>query len=152
MNYTNKILIITIKCALSIAFWFLFIVDVSAAEKIDWQGSGVKTGKRLAVLEFSSQGISTPVRDLLTEQFRKNLKKLNIYEVLDSSMTNQVEIFYPGEMVYGKCKSKGCILELGKLLNVNFVVAGTIIEKEKEYLSTGGKIICPMPEIEIIGG
>jgi len=137
MNYTNKILIITIKCVLSIAFWFSFNVDVSAAEKIDWQGSGVKTGKRLAVLEFSSQGISTPLRDLLTEQFRKNLKKLNIYEVLDSSMTNQVEIFYPGEMVYGKCKSKGCILELGKLLNVNFVVAGTIIEKEKEYFVKG---------------
>ena len=27
-----------------------------------------------------------------------------------------------------------------------------IIEREKEYLSNGGKMICPMPEIEIIGG
>jgi hypothetical protein len=27
-----------------------------------------------------------------------------------------------------------------------------IIEREKEYLSAGGKMICPMPEIEIIGG
>ena len=44
-----------------------------------------------------------------------------MYEVLDASMTNQVEIFYPGEEIYGECKSKGCIMELGKMLNVNSV-------------------------------
>ena len=128
---------IAIKCGLYIAFWFVLNVNASAAEKIDWQVSGAKTGNRLAVLDFSSEGISMPLRDLLTEQFRQNLKKLNIYEVLDASMTNKVEIFYPGESLYGECKSKGCILELGKLLKVNFVVAGTIIEKEKEYFVKG---------------
>ena len=128
---------IAIKCGLYIAFWFVLNVNASAAEKIDWQGGGAKTGNRLAVLDFSYEGISTPLRDLLTEQFRQNLKKLNIYAVLDASMTNKVEIFYPGESLYGECKSKGCILELGKLLKVNYVVAGTIIEKEKEYFVKG---------------
>ena len=128
---------IAIKCGLYIAFWYVLNVNASAAEKIDWQGGGAKTGNRLAVLDFSSEGISTPLRDLLTEQFRQNLKKLSIYEVLDASMTNKVEIFYPGESLYGECKSKGCILQLGKLLKVNFVVAGTIIEKEKEYFVEG---------------
>ena len=52
-------------------------------------------------------------------------------------MTNQVEIFYPGEKIYGECKSKGCILELGRLLKVNYVVAGTIVEKDKEYFVNG---------------
>jgi hypothetical protein len=137
MNYINKILMIAIKCGLYIAFWFVLNINASAAEKIDWQGGGAKTGNRLAVLDFSSEGISTPLRDLLTKQFRQNLKKLNIYEVLDASMTNKVEIFYPGESLYGECKSKGCILELGKLLKVNYVVAGTIIEKEKEYFVKG---------------
>ena len=107
MNYINKILIVATNCGLFIAFWFLLIVNASAAEKIDWQDGGAKTGNRLAVLDFSSEGISTPLRDLLTEQFRQNLKKLNIYEVLDASMTNKVEIFYPGESLYGECKSKG---------------------------------------------
>ena len=137
MNYINKILIVATNCGLFIAFWFLLTVDASAAERIDWQGRGAKTGKRLAVLDFSSEGISLPMRDLLTEQFRQNIKKLNIYDVLDASMTNQVDIFYPGERVYGECKSKACILELGKILKVNFVVAGTIIEKEKEYFVKG---------------
>jgi len=114
---------IAIKCGLYIAFWFVLNVNASAAEKIDWQGGGAKTGNRLAVLDFSYEGISTPLRDLLTEQFRQNLKKLNIYEVLDASMTNKVEIFYPGESLYGECKSKGCILELGKLLKVDLLGA-----------------------------
>ena len=36
------------------------------AEKIDWKGSEPKTGNRLAVLEFSSKGISAPIQNLLT--------------------------------------------------------------------------------------
>ena len=108
-----------------------------AAEKIDWKGNELKTGNRLAVLEFSSEGISLPMQNLLTDQFRNNIRKLKMYEVLDASMTNQVEIFYPGEEVYGECKSEGCIMELGKLLKVNYVIAGTIIEKKKEFFVKG---------------
>lgn len=108
-----------------------------ASEKIDWKGNEPKTGNRLAVLEFSSEGISLPMQNLLTEQFRNNIRKLKMYEVLDASMTNQVEIFYPGEEVYGECKSEGCIMELGKLLKVNYIIAGTIIEKKKEFFVKG---------------
>jgi hypothetical protein len=108
-----------------------------AAEKIDWKGIEPKTGNRLAVLEFSSEGISLPMQNLLTDQFRNNIRKLKMYEVLDASMTNQVEIFYPGEDVYGECKSEGCIMELGKLLKVNYVIAGSIIEKKKEFFVKG---------------
>ena len=123
---------------LTIAFLsFIINEHVFSAEKIDWEDKALKTGNRLAVLDFSAKGISDPMRDILTEQFRQNLKKLKIYEVLDASMTNQVEIFYPGEKIYGECKSKGCILELGRLLKVNYVVAGTIIEKDKEYFVNG---------------
>ena len=78
---------------------------VFSAEIIDWKGSEPKTGNRLAVLEFSSEGISLPMQTLLTEQFRLNIRKLKMYEVLDASMTSQVEIFYPGEEIYGECKN-----------------------------------------------
>ena len=115
-------------------FMMLFVSILTerafASEKIDWKGNEPKTGNRLAVLEFSSEGISLPMQNLLTEQFRNNIRKLKMYEVLDASMTNQVEIFYPGEEVYGECKSEGCIMELGKLLKVNYIIAGTIIEKK----------------------
>ena len=110
---------------------------VFSAEIIDWKGSEPKTGNRLAVLEFSSEGISLPMQTLLTEQFRLNIRKLKMYEVLDASMTNQVEIFYPGEEIYGDCKSKGCIMDLGKLLKVNYIISGSIIEKKSEYFVKG---------------
>ena len=110
---------------------------VFSAEIIDWKGSEPKTGNRLAVLEFSSEGISLPMQTLLTEQFRLNIRKLKMYEVLDASMTNQVEIFYPGEEIYGKCKSERCIMDLGKLLKVNYIIAGSIIEKKNTYFVKG---------------
>ena len=81
-----------------IFFVILFLVvfypqTAFSAEKIEWKDSEPKTGNRLAVLEFSSDGISEPIRSLLTDQFRLNLRKLRMYEVLDGSMTNQVRYF-----------------------------------------------------------
>ena len=107
------------------------------AEKLDLKGSQPHTGNRLAVLKFNSKGISAPIQNLLTEQFRLNIRKLKMYEVLDASLTNQVEIFYPGEEIYGECKSKGCIMELGNMLNVNYIISGTIVEKKNEYFVKG---------------
>ena len=120
-----------------ILFVSILTENAMAAERIDWKGNKPKTGNRLAVLEFSSEGLSTPMRNLITEQFRHNIRKLKMYDVLDSSMTNKVEIFYPGEKVYGECKSRGCIMELGKLLKVNYVITGTINEKKREYFVKG---------------
>ncbi len=102
-----------------IFFVILFLVvfypqTAFSAEKIEWKDSEPKTGNRLAVLEFSSDGISEPIRSLLTDQFRLNLRKLRMYEVLDGSMTNQVEIFYPGEEVYGECSQRDVSWSLGK--------------------------------------
>ena len=127
-------------CLVFFAILFLRVVSPErafCAEKIDWKDSKPKTGNRLAILEFSSEGVSEPIRSLLTDQFRLNIKNLKMYEVLDRSMTNQVEIFYPGEEIYGECKSKGCIMELGKMLKVNYVIAGSIIEKKNEYFVKG---------------
>ena len=127
-------------CLVFFVILFLRVVSPErafCAEKIDWKDSKPKTGNRLAILEFSSEGVSEPIRSLLTDQFRLNIKNLKMYEVLDRSMTNQVEIFYPGEEIYGECKSKGCIMELGKMLKVNYVIAGSIIEKKNEYFVKG---------------
>ena len=119
-----------------------FIVQLAAltllsAETVKWDEVDSQTGNRLAVLEFQSTGISAPMKTLLTEQFRETLRKLNIYDILDEGFNDRVEIFYPGEDVYGECMSKNCIIELGKMLGVNYVVAGTIKEKDNEYFIKG---------------
>ena len=115
---------------------FLLLALVSA-ETMESDQVGSQTGNRLAVLEFGSKGISAPMKILLTEQFRETLKKLNMYEVLDKGFTDRVEIFYPGETVYGECATLRCITELGKMLGVNYLVWGTINEKNDEYFIEG---------------
>ena len=110
-----------------------FLLALVSAETMESDQVGSKTGNRLAVLEFGSKGISAPMKILLTEQFRETLKKLNMYEVLDQGFTDRVEIFYPGEAVYGECTTLRCIIELGKILGVNYLVSGTINEKNDEY-------------------
>ena len=102
-----------------IFFVILFLAVVSperafSAEKIDWKDSEPKTGNRLAVLEFSSEGISEPIRALLTDQFRLNLRNLKMYEVLDGSMTNQVEIFYPGKRFTVNVSPRDALWSSGK--------------------------------------
>ena len=114
-----------------------FLLALVSAETMESDQVGSKTGNRLAVLEFGSKGISAPMKILLTEQFRETLKKLNMYEVLDQGFTDRVEIFYPGEAVYGECTTLRCIIELGKMLGVNYLVSGTINEKNDEYFIEG---------------
>ena len=114
-----------------------FLLALVSAETMESDQVGSKTGNRLAVLEFGSKGISAPMKILLTEQFRETLKKLNMYDVLDQGFTDRVEIFYPGEAVYGECTTLRCIIELGKMLGVNYLVSGTINEKNDEYFIEG---------------
>ena len=55
---------IRIICLFVLTLVLLGIIPVQrvfSAEKIDWKGSEPKTGNRLAVLEFSSEGISVPI-------------------------------------------------------------------------------------------
>ena len=113
------------------------ILALVSAETVKWDQVESKTSNRLAVLEFQSKGISAPMKIILTKQFRETLKKLKMYEVLDEGLTDRVEIFYPGEAVYGECTTKGCIIELGKMLGVNYIVAGTIRKKDDEYFIKG---------------
>jgi len=125
-----------------------FLLALISAETVKWNQVESKTGNRLAVLQFDSKGISVPMEALLTEQFRETLKKLNIFEVLDQGFTDHVEIFYPGEAVYGECITMGCIIELGKMLGVNYIVSGTINEKDDQYFIEGRLLSIDM-EMEV---
>ena len=116
----------------TLSFSFLF-----PQQEINWDKVTSTTGNRLAVLEFSSVGISDPIRALLTNQFRGTLKSLNIYDVIDKKLSDRVDILHPEQDLYGNCNSKQCIIDIGKMLNVNFIVTGTIIEKDDEYFIKG---------------
>jgi len=98
----------------------------------------LKMGNRLAVLEFEGQGISAPLTAYLTEEFRTTIRKLKIFEVQHVNSTDKVNIFGPKPNDYWDCWSERCAIELGKLLKVNYVIAGDIQnELDDEFLIVG---------------
>ena len=98
----------------------------------------LKTGKNLAVLKFEGWGVSEPLTIFLTEELRKTIRELDIFQVQDRGITNEVEIFSPRKKDYWACWSEECALDLGRRLNVNYIIAGNIQKKNgNEFLING---------------
>ena len=100
----------------------------------------IKTGKSLAIFEFEARGISTPIAKRMTEQFRNTVRKLNMFEVQDRGLTQRVNIFRPETNDYWDCWNKDCALERGRLLNVNYVIAGTIQDTSDNQILIKGRL------------
>jgi len=98
----------------------------------------LKTGNHLAVLRFEGWAISDPLTEFLTEEFRKTIRDLKIFHVQDRGITNEINIFYPRKKDYWACWSKECAIDLGRRLDVNYVIAGNIQKKgDDEFLIKG---------------
>jgi TolB-like protein len=104
--------------------------------------SSLKTGNYLAVLEFEGQGISAPLTAHLTEEFRRTVRNLNIFQVQDRGITNEINIFYPRkkEKYYWACWSEECAIDLGRRLDVNYVIAGNIQKKGNDEFLINGRL------------
>ena len=100
----------------------------------------IKTGTSLAIFEFEARGISTPIAKRMTEQFRNTVRKLNMFEVQDRGLTQRVNIFRPETNDYWDCWNKDCALERGRLLNVNYVIAGTIQDTSDNQILIKGRL------------
>lgn len=95
----------------------------------------MKTDNQLAVLKFEGWGVSEPITEHMTEEFRNTMRRLKIFQVQDRGITEQLDILYPKSKDYWSCWSKECALELGRLLKVNYVIAGNIQNKnDEEYM------------------
>ena len=104
--------------------------------------SSLKIGNYLAVLEFEGQGISAPLTANLTEEFRRTVRNLNIFQVQDRGITNEINIFYPRkkEKYYWACWSEECAIDLGRRLDVNYVIAGNIQKKGNDEFLINGRL------------
>ena len=100
----------------------------------------IKTGNQLAVLRFEGWAISEPLTEHLTEELRQSIRELNIFQVQDRGLTNEISIFYPRTKDYWACWSEECAIDLGRRLNVNYVIAGNIQKKDKNEFSINGRL------------
>ena len=112
---------------------FCFAAEVTSSVSL-------KTGKKLAVLKFEGWAISNPLSSFLTEEFRKTIRGLDIFQVQDSGITNQINIFLPRSEDYWSCWDKKCAIDLGKRLEVNYIIAGNIQQKEDKAFLISGRL------------
>ena len=116
-----------------IAYLVTFCVAQEATKTVSF-----KTGNDLAVLRFEGWAISDPLTEFLTEELRETIRELDIFQVQDRGITNEVNIYYPRTKDYWACWSQECAVDLGRRLNVNYVIAGNIQKKEdNEFLING---------------
>ncbi|MDA8753306.1 hypothetical protein N9N24_02265, partial [Candidatus Marinimicrobia bacterium] len=92
------------------------------------------------MLKFEGWGISEPLTVYLTEELRKTIRGLDIFQVQDRGITNEVEIFYPRKKDYWACWSEECALDLGRRLNVNYIIAGNIQKKNGDEFLINGRL------------
>ena len=100
----------------------------------------MKTGNQLAVLRFEGWSISDPLTDFLTEELRETIRELDIFQVQDKGLTNEISIFYPRTKDYWACWSLECAIDLGKRLNVNYIIAGNIQKKDQNEFLINGRL------------
>ncbi len=116
----------------------LLVVFCSASEIT--RTVSMKTGNQLAVLRFEGWDVSTPLTEYLTEELRKTIRDLDIFQVQDSGLTYEIDIYYPRKKDYWACWSKECAIDLGKKLKVNYVIAGNIQKKDKDEFLISGRL------------
>lgn len=85
----------------------------------------------IAVLELEAQGISKSEAAILTDRLRSTLIKVGQYTVVDRG--NMEEILVEQGFQQTGCTSDECVVEVGKLLGVQFMVSGSLGRFGKVY-------------------
>lgn len=101
----------------------LFTIVAVFISTFAWSEEGAPT--RIAVLDFNSMGLDRAETDRVTDAFRIYLDKTLNLKVFDPSPMYQVmdDEGYPRQI---PCTDDSCIIELGTVLGVDFIIAANI--------------------------
>ena len=80
--------------------------------------------KTIAVLEFDSEGVSKTETNTLTNRLRNELFKMDVYNVLERGKMEEV-LKEQGFLQTG-CTTSECAVQVGNLLGVELMLAGSI--------------------------
>lgn len=119
-------LILVIFCS-----WSIIIVPIGNTRVLA-QGSPAEAVRpRVAVLDFQGSGISKAEATAVADQMRNDLVNLRVFTVLDRAQTEQVL----NELAFqqGGMTDPGKAAEIGKMLNVEFIVTGRVTSLQGAY-------------------
>ena len=98
----------------------------------------VLNSQTMAVLEFEGKGISQTDASALSDRLNNELYKLGEYRLVERNQINEI-LIEQGFQQSG-CTSDECVVEVGKLLGAQKMVAGSI-SKVGEVYSVSARII-----------
>ena len=78
----------------------------------------------IAILDFQPKGLSTIEAEILSEKLRQEVVASNFFEVVDRG--NMDSILKEQEFSLSGCTSNECVVEIGQLLGVEKIMAGTV--------------------------
>jgi len=92
----------------------------------------------MAVLEFKGKGISQTDASALSDRLNNELYKLGTYRLVERNQINEI-LIEQGFQQSG-CTSDECVVEVGKLLGAQKMVAGSI-SKVGDVFSVSARIV-----------
>ena len=91
--------------------------------------------QRVAVLDFSGEGISAATLVALSDYFRTELIATGKYDVMDRNNLDAV-LKEQAFQMSGACTDLGCMIQVGEILKVPRIMGGTIGKLGTKYLIT----------------
>ncbi len=129
------------RLSLFVILLALFIVCVVTTR------SGAQTLPTVAVKPFTAQGVSEHEVATLSEVLRTELMNMDSFEVMERSQMDEI-LKEQAFQQSGACNEKECLVQMGQMLGIEQIIAGTIGKVGHAYSITAriisvesGKII-----------
>ena len=88
--------------------------------------------QNVAVLDFKGKDISQTEATTISDYFRTELVNLHAFKVLDRQ--NMDKVLAEQTMQASGCTDTACAVEIGKLLNMQFMFVGTLAKFADSYI------------------
>lgn len=93
--------------------------------------TSIAAQQKIAVVEFQDKGVYGDVASALSDVLVHELSRQNQFSVLEREMLNK--ILKEQKLQLSGCTTNECLVEIGKLANVHFIVAGSVTRIGRIY-------------------
>lgn len=115
------------SCHKSIVKWFILTLFISTA----LPAQNLAEKKSLAVLPLESIGTTEAIGITLSNRLSSELVRMDAFAIIERGKVD--EIFKEQGLQQAGCTSSECIVEIGKLLGAQFILAGSVAKIEDVY-------------------